>query len=199
MKLQLLWNPCCKQTQHCRWRAESSQAFQQWPKRKNKTKARQELLLGFIYLLHACVATGQLLAEVSDVVVILLQVLLEVVAPERQQGFLHLRVELRREQRSLATACAAFRVVYLDLWKCSPHRWECEHEKEAAEFENMFSLWQLCAVALLKDSRQEPTASVGSQPGTGGWLMWLSTSQLCRVELPFPDPDTHLFQKTTTR
>lgn len=46
------------------------------------------------YLLHTCVATHQLLPEVGDVMVVLLQVLLEVVAPERQQGFFYLGVEL---------------------------------------------------------------------------------------------------------
>lgn len=53
------------------------------------------------YLLHAGVAAGQLLPEVGDVMVVLLQVLLEVVAPEGQQRFLHLGVELwgQRPQR----------------------------------------------------------------------------------------------------
>lgn len=46
------------------------------------------------YLLHTCVATRQLLPEVGDVMVILFQVLLEVVAPERQQGFFYLGVKL---------------------------------------------------------------------------------------------------------
>lgn len=52
------------------------------------------------YLLHTRVATRQLLPEVGDVMVILFQVLLEVVAPEGQQRFLHLTVELwkQREQ-----------------------------------------------------------------------------------------------------
>lgn len=47
-----------------------------------------------MHLLHAGVAAGQLLPEVGDVMVVLLQVLLEVVAPEGQQGLLYLRVEL---------------------------------------------------------------------------------------------------------
>lgn len=46
------------------------------------------------YLLHTRIATGQLLPEVGNVMVVLFQVLLEVVAPEGQQRFLHLRVEL---------------------------------------------------------------------------------------------------------
>lgn len=46
------------------------------------------------YLFHTSVATRQLLPEVGDVVVVLLQILLEVVASESQQGFLHLAVEL---------------------------------------------------------------------------------------------------------
>lgn len=60
------------------------------------------------YLLHARVATGQLLPEVGDVVVVLFQVLLEVVAPEGQQRFLHLRVE---------------------LWKQRPHGWLGEDQR----------------------------------------------------------------------
>lgn len=51
------------------------------------------------YLLHACVATRQLLPEVGDVVVVLLQVLLEVVAPEGQQRFFYLSVELWKEKK----------------------------------------------------------------------------------------------------
>ena len=49
------------------------------------------------YLLHAGVTARQLLPEVSDVVVVLLQVLLEVVASECQQRFLHLGVQLRTQ------------------------------------------------------------------------------------------------------
>lgn len=52
------------------------------------------------YLFHAGEAAGQLLPQVGDVVVVLLQVLLEVVASERQQRFLYLRVQLQ-EQRML--------------------------------------------------------------------------------------------------
>lgn len=60
-------------------------------------QARQTLL----YLLHTCVATRQLLPEVGDVMVVLLQVLLEVVAPERQQGFFYLGVELWKQVSQL--------------------------------------------------------------------------------------------------
>ena len=52
------------------------------------------------YLLHAGVAARQLLPEVGDVMVVLLQVLLEVVASERQQGLLHVRVELQENKRA---------------------------------------------------------------------------------------------------
>lgn len=48
-----------------------------------------------LYLLHPSVATCQLLPEVSDVMVVLFQVLFEVVASERQQGFFNLSVQLR--------------------------------------------------------------------------------------------------------
>lgn len=51
------------------------------------------------YLLHARVAAGQLLPEVGDVVVVLLQVFLEVVAPEGQQRFLHLTVQLWKQRK----------------------------------------------------------------------------------------------------
>ena len=48
-------------------------------------------------LLHPGVAAGQLLPQVGNVVVVLLQVLLEVVAPEGQHGLLHLTVELEEQ------------------------------------------------------------------------------------------------------
>ena len=48
-------------------------------------------------LLHPGVAAGQLLPQIGDVVVVLLQVLLEVVAPEGQHGLLHLAVELEEQ------------------------------------------------------------------------------------------------------
>ena len=47
------------------------------------------------YLLHPTKPTEELLAQVSEVMVILLHVLLEVVLSEGQQRLLHLRVELQ--------------------------------------------------------------------------------------------------------
>lgn len=55
------------------------------------------MFASFSYLLHTRVATRQLLPEVDDVMVVLFQVLLEVVAPEGQQRSLHLTVELWKQ------------------------------------------------------------------------------------------------------
>lgn len=48
----------------------------------------------FFYLLHRSVSAGQLLSQVSNVMVVLLHVLLEVIS-EHEEGFLHLTMELR--------------------------------------------------------------------------------------------------------
>lgn len=61
------------------------------------------LLSCWPYLLHAGEAACQLLPEVCHVVVVLLQVLLEVVASERQQRFLHLGVQLWTQTGCLVT------------------------------------------------------------------------------------------------
>lgn len=44
-------------------------------------------------------------------VVVLLQVLLEVVAPEGQQGFLHFRVELQQQAGKLSVASSSWAVL----------------------------------------------------------------------------------------